>query len=185
MTDGRVVHVGWGGWGQAYGVQVIVDSGGIRHAYCHLSRTVVGVGANVSAGQHIGNVGVTGRTFGPHLHVESRKAPYRYNVDCLNPANYFGGGGGGGGGGGATYLSKLRSGQKDSDSVRNLQKALNGHKLPAPGNVTLPITGNFGPQTETVVITCQKVHGFGGDAPGNVSVGPRQAAHLGLPGVRP
>lgn len=186
MTAGQVVHVGFGGWGQAYGVQVIVDQGGgIRHAYCHLSRTSVRVGQSVGAGTQVGNVGVTGRTFGPHCHIETRKAPFRYATDCLNPANYFGASGGAapassGGGGGGVYLSKLRSGQRDSDSVRALQAALNRVHLPPPGNITLPITGNFGPKTEQVVITHQRVKGFGNDQPGHVTVGPRQAAALGL-----
>jgi peptidoglycan hydrolase-like protein with peptidoglycan-binding domain len=82
-------------------------------------------------------------------------------------------------------LSKLKSGQRDSDSVKNLQKALNAHSLRPPGNITLPVTGNFGPKTDQVVIACQQQHGFGNDRPGAVSVGPGQAAHLGLPGVRP
>jgi hypothetical protein len=82
------------------------------------------------------------------------------------------------------HLAKLRSGQHDSDSVRILQQTLNAHRLAPPGDVTLPITGYFGPKTEQVVIACQVQHGFGHDRPGQVFVGPRQAAHLGLPGIR-
>lgn len=48
----------------------------IRHAdgsatlYAHMSHTLVGPGTMVSAGTVIGAVGMTGRTFGPHLHFE-------------------------------------------------------------------------------------------------------------------
>lgn len=77
-------------------------------------------------------------------------------------------------------LAKLRFGQQDSDSVRILQQALNGHHLAPPGNITLPVTGNYGPETDQVVIACQVQHGFGHDPAGRSSVGPGQAAHLGL-----
>jgi hypothetical protein len=189
MTSGRVIHVGWGGWGKAYGAHVIVDDGaGHRFGYMHMSRTSVGNGASVSAGQVIGAVGTTGNSTGPHLHIDARVAPFAYNNRIINPADFFGasGGapaGGGGGGGAATYLSKLRFGQKDSDSVRNLQRALNGHKL--QGGHNLPITGNYGPQTDLEVRLCQQQHGLGNDPAGGSNVGPKQAAHLGLPGVRP
>ena len=185
MRGGKVLHVGWGGWGQAYGVHVIIDhGGGFRAAYCHLSRTNVSVGQVVNEGQQIGAVGTTGRSTGSHLHVEVRSAPFGYNNKVHDPTQFFGSQGAPATGT-VTYLSKLKRGQTDSDSVRNLQRALNAHSLPAPGNITLPITGTFGEKTALVVQTCQRVHGFGNDPLGSVSVGPRQAAHLGLPGVRP
>lgn len=77
-------------------------------------------------------------------------------------------------------LAKLHFGQSGSDSVRMLQQALNGHHLAAPGNITLPITGDYGPKTDQVVIACQVQHGFGHDAVGHSDVGREQAAHLGL-----
>ena len=87
-------------------------------------------------------------------------------------------------GGAATYLKKLHYGQRDSDSVRNLQKALNAHHLKAPGNITLPVTGYYGPKTDMVVRACQAQHGYGHDGARHSNVGPRQAGHLHLPGVR-
>lgn len=183
MRSGTVIHVGWGGWSSSYGVQVIIDhGGGYRAAYCHLSRTHVSRGQRVSEGQQIGAVGTTGNSTGPHLHVEVRTSPWRYNNRIINPVQFFGSGGGSPAGA-VTYLSKLRAGQKDSDSVRNLQRALNAHKM-ANGK-TLPITGIYGPQTDAEVRLCQRLHGFGNDPVGKSSVGPKQAAHLGLPGVRP
>jgi len=186
MRSGRVIHVGWGGWGSAYGVQVIIDhGGGMRAAYCHLSRTSVANGANVSEGQQIGNVGTTGNSTGPHLHIECRLSPWAYANRTVDPAQYFGGGGGSssGGGGTATYLSKLKYGQRDSDSVKNLQRALNAHKM--PGGHNIPVTGNYGDQTDAEVRLCQRLHVPPADPAKRSSVGPKQAAHLGLPNVRP
>ena len=82
----------------------------------------------------------------------------------------------------ATYLGKLRFGQQDSDSVRNLQRALNGVKL--PGGSTLPVTGNYGPKTDHEVRLHQRTFGFGNDPAGGSFVGLRQAVHLRLPGIR-
>lgn len=181
---GVVMHVGWSGWGNSYGVQVIIDQqGGTRTAYCHLSRTTVRVGQAVSAGQQIGNVGTTGNSTGPHLHMESRTPPFGYNNRIVDPQQFFAAVSAPAASGGGVYLGKLRRGQTDSDSVRVLQRALNAHSLPAPGNITLPITGNFGEKTALVVVTCQRVHHFGNDPLGSASVGPRQAAHLGLRAV--
>lgn len=48
---------------------IIVDHGqGLNSAFLHASRIVVEEGQSVSQGQHIGNVGSTGRATGPHLH---------------------------------------------------------------------------------------------------------------------
>lgn len=85
-ASGTVVYSGTnGGWGSAYGIQVIIDSGGRRHLYAHLSSRSVSYGQRVSAGQTIGTVGNTGRSFGPHLHYEERVSPYRYGSDARRP----------------------------------------------------------------------------------------------------
>jgi murein DD-endopeptidase MepM/ murein hydrolase activator NlpD len=159
---------------------VIQDiGGGVRVAYCHLSRTSVRVGQQVREGQQLGAVGTTGNSTGPHLHIEARTSPFGYNNRITDPTRFFGPGGGPSGGP-VTYLSKLRFGQKDSDSVRNLQRALNSHL-----GIRLPVVGNYGPATDEAVRRCQRLHGLGNDPAGRSSVGPRQAAHLNLPGVRP
>lgn len=63
-----VVVPGTGGWA---GVDVAIrHSGGGATLYAHMSRRVVHVGQTVQAGQVIGYVGSTGRSFGPHLHFE-------------------------------------------------------------------------------------------------------------------
>lgn len=72
---GTVVHASWGsdagGTGGAYGNQVIVDhGGGLRSYYDHLQAFAVTKGQKVSTGQVVGQLGVTGNTTGPHLHLE-------------------------------------------------------------------------------------------------------------------
>ena len=48
---------------------IIIDHGaGLNSAFLHSSRIVVEEGQAVTQGQHIGNVGSTGRATGPHLH---------------------------------------------------------------------------------------------------------------------
>jgi murein DD-endopeptidase MepM/ murein hydrolase activator NlpD len=48
---------------------IIIDHGmGLNSAFLHASRIVVEAGDAVTQGQHIGNVGATGRATGPHLH---------------------------------------------------------------------------------------------------------------------
>ncbi len=48
---------------------IIIDHGqGLNSAFLHASRIAVDEGQSVSQGQHIGNVGSTGRATGPHLH---------------------------------------------------------------------------------------------------------------------
>ena len=80
---GVVEHVGWGGYGAAYGYHVIVRSktrtGSTRKVlYAHLSGAGVRTGQAVKAGQYLGKSGATGRTFGAHLHYEERVSPYGY-----------------------------------------------------------------------------------------------------------
>lgn len=67
-ADGVVAAPNGGGWA---GTHVVIDhSGGGATLYAHMSSTTVRVGQQVSAGQLIGYVGITGRSFGPHLHWE-------------------------------------------------------------------------------------------------------------------
>ena len=69
-ADGVVVVAGWV---RGYGNGIYVDHGnGITTRYGHLSRIDVVVGQTVKQGQHLGLVGSTGRSTGPHLHYEVR-----------------------------------------------------------------------------------------------------------------
>jgi hypothetical protein len=76
--DGRVVSAGWNTYGSAYGLQVMVDSGSIRHLYAHLSGINVRAGDTIKQGDRIGSVGDSGNAFGTHLHYEERGSPYGY-----------------------------------------------------------------------------------------------------------
>ena len=51
------------------GKLLIIDHGqGLNSAFLHASRLVVSEGDAVKRGQHIGNIGSSGRATGPHLH---------------------------------------------------------------------------------------------------------------------
>lgn len=77
---------------------------------------------------------------------------------------------------GEVYLSKLHYGQEDSDSVKRLQMHLNDH--PLEDGSELPITGNYGDQTDKEVRLCQAQHDLGSDPAKGSNVGPEQAKHL-------
>jgi hypothetical protein len=81
-------------------------------------------------------------------------------------------------GAGDVYLDKLHFGQRDSDSVRRLQRVLNGIKLPDAGKPRLPITGNYLEMTDAAVRAWQA---FAGDEPDPIHksmVHPDQADQL-------
>jgi murein DD-endopeptidase MepM/ murein hydrolase activator NlpD len=60
-------------WVKGYGNGIYIDHGnGITTRYGHLSRIDVVEGQTVKRGQHLGLVGSTGRSTGPHLHYEVR-----------------------------------------------------------------------------------------------------------------
>lgn len=68
--DGRIVHVGRKG---GYGNTIVVQHGQkYKTLYAHMSRYANNLrqGSNVSQGQIIGYVGMTGLATGPHLHYE-------------------------------------------------------------------------------------------------------------------
>ena len=66
-------HVEFAGWQNGYGNVVMVQHGN-EHAtlYAHLSRIDVKKGQRIEQGQHVGAVGSTGWSTGPHLHFEFR-----------------------------------------------------------------------------------------------------------------
>jgi murein DD-endopeptidase MepM/ murein hydrolase activator NlpD len=79
--DGKVVHAGWNN--QGYGNLVIVENGGYRTYYAHLTSIPVSVGDQVAAGTVIGLSGNTGHSTGPHLHYEIRQNNVAINPTAL------------------------------------------------------------------------------------------------------
>ena len=76
--DGVVTFAGWSG---NYGYLVKVQhTGGYETYYAHCSKILTTVGAEVKKGDVIAKVGSTGRSTGPHLHLE-----IRYDGSPLNP----------------------------------------------------------------------------------------------------
>lgn len=68
VVSGTVVSGNVGSWAGKY--VAIRAADGSSTLYAHLSSTDVKVGQQVTAGQKIGEVGSTGRSFGSHLHFE-------------------------------------------------------------------------------------------------------------------
>lgn len=82
-ADGGTVI--YAGWMSSYGYLVQIDHGnGYVTYYGHNSSLVVSVGDKVYKGQHIAEMGSTGRSTGNHCHFE-----VRYNGERQNPINYL------------------------------------------------------------------------------------------------
>lgn len=70
-ADGVVTHAGWlSGYGKLVKIQ---HAFGMETRYAHLTTIRVEKGQRVSRGQHIGDMGSTGRSTGTHLHYEIRR----------------------------------------------------------------------------------------------------------------
>ncbi|WP_282856877.1 M23 family metallopeptidase [Pseudoclavibacter helvolus] len=75
IADGVVVHAGYsGGFGGLVIIEHTVRGERVASYYAHMWETGIHVteGQTVTAGQHIGDVGSSGRSTGPHLHLEIR-----------------------------------------------------------------------------------------------------------------
>ena len=82
-ADGILFHAGPEA---GYGNEALIDHGyDITTKYAHLSNIYVVVGEEVSRGQVIGAVGMSGRTTGPHLHYE-----VLVQGTPVNPVKYLG-----------------------------------------------------------------------------------------------
>jgi murein DD-endopeptidase MepM/ murein hydrolase activator NlpD len=94
--DGRVLEVSQRvSWGESYGTAIVVLHRDMTRAiYAHLSKTLVGRGDSLKAGDKIGKVGSTGNSTGAHLHFEVRTGNnkdgtgYKYGDD-VDPAPYI------------------------------------------------------------------------------------------------
>ena len=66
VGSGKVIYAGWDG---VYGNMVKVDNGREVFLYAHLSKIRVKNGEKVETRDRIGDVGSTGYSTGPHLHL--------------------------------------------------------------------------------------------------------------------
>jgi len=81
-ADGIVIEAGEHA---GYGRLIVVDHGfGLTTYYGHLSSLNVIVGQQLKRGDAVGNVGVSGRSTGPHVHYE-----VRINGAPVNPMRYL------------------------------------------------------------------------------------------------
>jgi murein DD-endopeptidase MepM/ murein hydrolase activator NlpD len=84
-ADGRVIFTGSRKRFRSYGNTVLVDHGkGVYTYYAHLNEVKVIKNQRVRGGQKIATIGNSGRSTGPHLHLEVRVAN-----NMFNPLAYF------------------------------------------------------------------------------------------------
>ena len=82
-AEGVVVYEGngIGGYGN---ITVIAHKNGFFTVYAHAKENFTKQGQRVYRGQVIAQIGMTGRTYGPHLHFEVRK-----NGEAIDPTNFL------------------------------------------------------------------------------------------------
>ena len=87
MLPGRVaaVHHGYTG----YGNYVILDHGSLRCLYGHLSEIYAREGSEVPAGAVVGLVGSTGRSTGPHLHIQLQRLTANNSWSSVDPMPFI------------------------------------------------------------------------------------------------
>lgn len=81
-ADGKVVDTGYT---SARGNYITISHpSGLKTNYMHLNKILTEVGSTVKQGDTIAELGSTGRSTGPHLHIEVVK-----NGSTVDPANYL------------------------------------------------------------------------------------------------
>lgn len=83
IADGTVVFSGYDTTGLGYAIKVN-HGNGVQTVYGHCSKLYAQIGQKVSAGNIIAEVGSTGNSTGPHLHLE-----IRINGVPINPQRYI------------------------------------------------------------------------------------------------
>lgn len=78
-----------GGYGGLIVIEHAIDGETVATAYSHIweEDILVNPDDSVTAGQHIGDVGSSGRSSGPHLHFEVR--PGGTNAEAIDPAGWL------------------------------------------------------------------------------------------------
>ncbi|AXK35081.1 M23 family peptidase [Streptomyces armeniacus] len=88
-TPVNAVHTGTvkeAGWAGSYGYRIVLElNDGTEVWYCHLSSMQVSAGEEVNTKDVIGNVGSTGNSTGPHLHLEVRPG----GGDAIDPLSWL------------------------------------------------------------------------------------------------
>ncbi|NJO71471.1 MAG: peptidoglycan DD-metalloendopeptidase family protein [Oscillatoriales cyanobacterium RM1_1_9] len=79
-APGLITYAGWNDGGYGYLVEIEHGDGSLT-LYAHNDRIVVNKGQKVAQGQHISDMGSTGRSTGPHLHFEIHPK----GKDAVNP----------------------------------------------------------------------------------------------------
>jgi murein DD-endopeptidase MepM/ murein hydrolase activator NlpD len=85
-ADGRVIFAGTRKRFRRYGNTVLIhhNNNGVYTYYAHLNKILVKKNQRVRQGQQIATIGNTGRSTGPHLHLE-----VRVENQMFNPLAYF------------------------------------------------------------------------------------------------
>ena len=87
MLPGKVAAVHHGNTG--YGNYVILDHGTMRCLYGHLSEIYAKAGTDVQAGTVVGFVGSTGRSTGPHLHIQLQRLTANNSWTSVDPMPFI------------------------------------------------------------------------------------------------
>lgn len=87
MLPGRVAAAHHGDTG--YGNYVILDHGSLRCLYGHLSEIYAKEGSEVPAGAVVGLVGSTGRSTGPHLHIQLQRLSANNSWNSVDPMPFI------------------------------------------------------------------------------------------------
>ena len=87
MLPGRVAAVHHGDTG--YGNYVILDHGSLRCLYGHLSEIYAREGSEVPTGAVVGLVGSTGRSTGPHLHIQLQRLTANNSWSSVDPMPFI------------------------------------------------------------------------------------------------
>ena len=87
MLPGRVAAVRHGNTG--YGNYVVLDHGNLRCLYGHLCEIYAKEGTDVQAGTIVGFVGSTGRSTGPHLHIQLQRLTANNSWTSVDPMPFI------------------------------------------------------------------------------------------------